>query len=336
MQGAGLMVTYVKGDLFQSPARVLVNTVNTVGVMGKGIARTFKDIFPEMFRRYQHHCETKALTVGSLWLYKTDHKWILNFPTKVHWKQPSRPEYVEAGLKKFAATYAQHGISSIAFPQLGCGNGELDWNKTVRPLMERYLGDLPIDIFVYIYHAPFRPEHKATDETKRWLLSEPRSIAFATFWEDMTALIGPGRDMLTAAGHTFRVSLAGGGNDLRIKMRNPAFSDVIEGFANLFTGRRPLSIDKSSATIPSDYMLDLWQAIRTYGFCTARMMPSGLDILAPYLLPLLAQLPYMRPVELSRGKNGAADLAEHGLQLYAPPTEGGTVASPPLAAARRA
>src|SRR5437773_477164 len=114
------MITYVKGTLFESPAKTLVNTVNTVGVMGKGIAKRFKEIYPEMFSKYQHLCENKQLQIGKLWLYKTEHKWILNFPTKVHWRQPSRPEYIEEGLRAFAASYPTQGITSIAFPRLGC------------------------------------------------------------------------------------------------------------------------------------------------------------------------------------------------------------------------
>ena len=83
------MITYVVCDLFQSPARVLVNTVNTVGVMGKGIAKDFKRIYPDMFREYQRICERNSFDIGDLWLYKTTNKWVLNFPTKRHWRQPS-------------------------------------------------------------------------------------------------------------------------------------------------------------------------------------------------------------------------------------------------------
>src|SRR3954452_18416008 len=116
------MITFVRGDLFESPARVLVNTVNTVGVMGKGIALMFKTIYPEMFERYRALCEAKQLDVGKLWLYKTAHKWVLNFPTKKHWRSASNLEYVEAGLEKFVSSYAEQRITSIAFPELGCGN----------------------------------------------------------------------------------------------------------------------------------------------------------------------------------------------------------------------
>lgn len=98
-----VLITYVVGDLLKSPARVLVNTVNTVGVMGKGIAKDFKTIYPEMFIQYQLLCERKQFHIGQLWLYKTRHKWILNFPTKKDWKQPSKIEYIEEGLRKFVS-----------------------------------------------------------------------------------------------------------------------------------------------------------------------------------------------------------------------------------------
>ena len=122
------MITYVKGTIFASPAQVLVNTVNTEGVMGKGLALRFKQIYPEMFARYQELCENGQIKIGKLWLFKTDHKWILNFPTKNSWRQPSRIEYLAAGLKKFSEEFIDLKIHSVAFPALGCGNGELDWN----------------------------------------------------------------------------------------------------------------------------------------------------------------------------------------------------------------
>lgn len=144
------MITYVVGDLFTSPAKVLVNTVNTVGVMGKGIAYDFKQFYPEMFERYRYFCEQGMLNVGQLWLYKTPRKWILNFPTKKHWHGESKIEYIEAGLQKFASTYDSKGMLSVSFPMLGCGNGELDWEKEVQPLMEEYLQPLPINVYIHV------------------------------------------------------------------------------------------------------------------------------------------------------------------------------------------
>lgn len=144
------MITYVAGSLFNSPAQVLVNAVNTHGVMGKGIAAEFKRRYPEMFADYHQQCKLGMLQIGMLWVYKSPGKSILNFPTKKHWRDPSKPEYIEAGLERFSTEYAQLGIRSIAFPALGCGNGGLDWERVIKPMMEDYLNKLPIDAFIYL------------------------------------------------------------------------------------------------------------------------------------------------------------------------------------------
>lgn len=181
------MITYVDFSIFDSPAKTLVNTVNTVGVMGKGIAKEFKAAYPEMFAEYQRLCEDGTLGIGNLWLYKRPHKWTLNFPTKRHWRSPSKPEYVEAGLRKFAGIYRQARITSISFPQLGCGNGDLDWETQVKPLMREYLGDLPIEIFIHPNHpGPLGElEHRSRKATRAWLRSRPRSLAFTEVWDDL-------------------------------------------------------------------------------------------------------------------------------------------------------
>lgn len=182
------MVTYVVGDLFSSPAQVLVNTVNTVGVMGKGLAYTFKRVYPEMFEEYKRHCDNESLTVGKLHLYKSPQKWILNFPTKKHWRAKSKIEYIEAGLKKFRDTYKKKEIRSISFPMLGCENGGLEWDQ-VQPLMERYLADVPSDLEVYIHL--FRPDlmpfpdyrnYRTTAQLKRRLRGEIDFVSFCQFW----------------------------------------------------------------------------------------------------------------------------------------------------------
>ena len=141
------MVTYIEGNIFSSPAQVIVNTVNTVGVMGKGLALSFKKRYPGMFEVYRRACERKQLTIGKLMLYYAPDHWILMFPTKENWRNPSKLEYIEAGLQKFVNTYAQKNITSIAFPKLGCGNGELSWDA-VKPLMEKYLKPLPIAVYI--------------------------------------------------------------------------------------------------------------------------------------------------------------------------------------------
>jgi O-acetyl-ADP-ribose deacetylase (regulator of RNase III) len=314
------MITYVQGSLFESPAKVLVNTVNTVGVMGKGIALTFKQVYPEMFKRYQDLCEQKLIQVGLLWLYKTHHKWILNFPTKQHWRSPSRPEYIEAGLEKFASTYATHGISSVAFPQLGCGNGELNWLDTVKPLMLRYLAPLPIDVFIYEYsRTASPPEHRDIDAVRTWLRSEPRSLAFDEVWNDVRAAIGNGLTLTTWTDELpytlYLVSSPEVG--IHIRLRGPtAWTDVARVLAvEVPSPSRPRLVGPDDIFVPQEAMLELWQAIRAYGFCVPRVMPAGLDVLAPYVLPLLSTLPYLPRVAIT---TSSSSVPETGLRLFAP------------------
>ena len=318
------MITYVKGSLFESPAKVLVNTVNTVGVMGKGLAKMFKQIYPEMFAQYQRLCERKQLQVGKLWLYKTDHKWILNFPTKIHWRQPSKPDYVEAGLKAFVASYPTQGISSIAFPKLGCGNGELDWPTVVQPMMTKYLGNLAIDVFVHDYGKDYAvPEHQDIEAMTSWLRSEPRALAFSEMWEDLRALIGPGSEFKiwadTAGFKVFVTTQPEEGLLIRVgERRVPAL------LASMLTKIVPAKwrlqiIGSQDIYIPQEAILDLWQNIRAYGFCVPRIMPAGLDILAPYVMAILSRLEYLKPVELSIQSRRTSEIVQTGLQLYALP-----------------
>lgn len=145
------------GNIFNSKAQTIVNTVNCVGVMGKGIALVFKLRYPDMFNEYVELCKKHLITPGKLWLYKgeKDAPWVLNFPTKFHWKYPSKIEYIEQGLQKFTDTYKDKGITSIAFPMLGTHNGGLDKTEVLK-LMEEYLNkcDIPIEIYDYSPNAP--------------------------------------------------------------------------------------------------------------------------------------------------------------------------------------
>lgn len=153
------MLIYRRTSLLEAPSQTLVNTVNCVGVMGKGLAKAFKQREPKMFEVYKKICAEKRLEPGKLWLWKSSGNWILNFPTKIHWRNPSRLEWVEAGLQKFVLGYKEHGINEISFPRLGCGNGGLDWDD-VRPLMENYLRDLPIRVYIHDYSVDVGlPEH---------------------------------------------------------------------------------------------------------------------------------------------------------------------------------
>lgn len=178
------MINYLEGDIFNSPAQVIVNAVNTVGVMGKGIALEYKKRYPRMFKLYKEMCEKKTFKIGKLALvYERDH-WILLFPTKENWRYPSKLEYIEAGLNRFVKTYTEKRITSIAFPKLGCGNGELNW-EDVKALMEKYLAKLPIDIYVYLKSIDIKPEHRQIEEMTDWLKSNARDLSFVGLMDDI-------------------------------------------------------------------------------------------------------------------------------------------------------
>ena len=289
------MITYLSGDLFRSPAKVLVNTVNTVGVMGKGIALRFKRIYPEMFETYRNHCERGNLQIGQLLLYKTSNKWILNFPTKKHWRNPSRVEYIEAGLRKLRDCGSEMGLTSIAFPELGCGNGELDFEAQVKPLMERYLGNLSVPTFIYISgKTTGRPEHRDVGSIRRWLRSEPSALPFDEVWRDLEELLQCRQEFKT------------------LTKGSP--------FVAATTSDPPtVTIRSSSRTtrVFADELVDFWQQLRDFGLTHGSIAPE--HRFASYLQPIFAELPYVEPVRLSTSSNGLRWNPAVGLQVVPPP-----------------
>lgn len=149
-----MSIKVISGNIWNTKCQVLVNTVNCVGIMGAGIALEAKLRYPEMFKTYKEYCDNKSLEIGKLHLYTLSTPyWILNFPTKKHWKYPSKESYLINGLKKFRETYKEKNIKSIAFPILGGANGGLD-EKIVIDLMYKYLSDLDdIEIEIYQYNS---------------------------------------------------------------------------------------------------------------------------------------------------------------------------------------
>lgn len=146
------MITYKKGNLLTAKAEALVNTVNTVGVMGKGIALMFKEQFPENMVNYKNACRLKLINTGKIFVTEqsmAEPRWIINFPTKQHWKNPSKMDWIIDGLNDLHQFIKINKIKSIAIPPLGAGNGGLSW-QAVRKQIESILSDLvDVDILVY-------------------------------------------------------------------------------------------------------------------------------------------------------------------------------------------
>jgi O-acetyl-ADP-ribose deacetylase (regulator of RNase III) len=178
---------WVDGDMFFSQMQTLTISVNTVGVMGKGLASRAKYQFPDMYVVYQDVCKSKLLKMGKPHLYKREasldedladeplslpnlnaNKWFLLFPTKDHWKQDSDADGIEKGLQWVVDNYKTEGIQSLAMPALGCGLGKLDW-KDIGPMMSQYLSKLDIQVAIYLpQEQKISPEYL----TRKFLLGE--------------------------------------------------------------------------------------------------------------------------------------------------------------------
>jgi O-acetyl-ADP-ribose deacetylase (regulator of RNase III) len=291
------MLKYTDASLFDSPAQTLVNSVNTVGVMGKGIALEFKRRYPEMFERYREHCGAGRLQIGKLYVYRTDHYWVLNFPTKQHWRSPSRPEWIEKGLQKFVSGYAEQGITSASFPQLGCGNGGLDWERVVRPMMERYLNVLSIPIFVHIAQTDvaFVPEHLSNPQLQAFrheLRKTREPIGFARFFEDVQ--LAAGQDPTPLPEDSLQ-------DDIAPPLPAVQLSSSSIGLVD----------------IPGEDFAELWDTLVHRGAVALSELPAGLRDHSESTLGLLLQLPYIVPMRIE---------GELGVR-FAPPAVTGTLAS---------
>lgn len=295
------MITYVRGNIFESPASNLVNTVNTVGAMGKGIAYEFKRLYPDMFKRYRDLCERKQLKIGTLSLYRTEHKSVLNFPTKAHWRNPSKLEYIEAGLRTFVNMYEKAAIHSIAFPALGCGHGGLDFKSQVQPLMEKWLTRVACTVFIYPHrHSYQMPEHRNRKEMSEWLRTAPEELSFVEVWEDLVSLLDRRHVFRTfRTDKPYRVELAQGDRDeIRIVR------------------------ESNKSLVPYDDLLDFWQQLRTFGFTSTRSAPSNRSKNASYVAPVFAELEYVEPVRIATYYGDDSDFehsAEFALQLIPRP-----------------
>lgn len=296
--GGRTVITYLDISIFESPAQTLVNTVNTVGVMGKGIALAFKELYPEMFQKYRQLCQDKRIDISRLHVYRTKNKIIVNFPTKKHWRNPSHISYIEAGLQKFVDTYQDYGITSVSFPQLGCGNGELDWDKQVQPLMDQYLSSLPIPVYIHLYSKSpnFIPERLDSLFAKQIRLERQR-ISADQVWQDLMKLVK---------------------NDARSSYFIDIFTTVDMDEEHIY-----FNFDDQKEIIYREDMEDLWNILRLRGTIKQGNFPQQLIekqikhlSASNILFRLLSQLKYVRPITLGTRKNGELT-REQGLQ-YVP------------------
>jgi O-acetyl-ADP-ribose deacetylase (regulator of RNase III) len=214
-----VMIEIAKGNLLEAPVEALVNTVNTEGIMGKGIALQFKQAFPKMFRDYEKASKAGEVRLGKVHVYDLGGltggpRWIINFPTKGHWRERSRLADIEAGLRDLVATVRSLGIRSIAVPPLGCGNGGLEW-ADVRPRIEAAFAKLP-DVKVHLFAPGHAPEPEAMpNRTERPKMTVGQAALIALIDRYLKGLLDPFVSLLEI--HKLMYFLQEAGQELRLQ-----------------------------------------------------------------------------------------------------------------------
>lgn len=169
-----MTICYVHGDLLQADVDVLVNAVNCVGVMGKGIALAFKNQFPANYRAYVSACRQRQVQTGTMFVTRQHEvlvgpRWVVNFPTKRDWRDPSQLPWIVSGLQDLRRFLVDEHVASVALPALGAGNGGLAW-PVVRAEIEHALGDLDVDVRVF---EPLQNDHQLHDHARHAPVGAP-------------------------------------------------------------------------------------------------------------------------------------------------------------------
>ncbi len=228
------MIKFTSGDILRADAEAIVNTVNCVGVMGRGIALQFKKAWPDNFKVYADACKQNEVKPGSMFIVETGQltnpKYIINFPTKRHWRGASKIEDVELGLKVLARDIKKVGIKSIAIPPLGSGLGGLDWGD-VRPLIESTLSDLD-DVVVLVYEPKGAPENdKMTKNRKVPKMTAGRAVLIELMQRYLGGLLDPTVTLLEV--HKLLYFMQSTGEPLRLKYQKAIYGPYAQNLRHV-------------------------------------------------------------------------------------------------------
>lgn len=229
------MFELVRGNIFESDAEALVNTVNCVGVMGRGIAFQFKKIFPENFKAYEAACKRGALRPGQMFVFETGRltnpKFIINFPTKRHWRGNSRLEDIDTGLVELVNVIRNNGIRTIAIPPLGCGLGGLNWNE-VRSRIERALAPLS-DLNVLLFEPNGTPPiNDLTRDKVPPTMTLGRAALIELMHRYLCGLLDPFVSLLEV--HKLMYFMQEAGEALRLRFVKAPFGPYAENLRHVF------------------------------------------------------------------------------------------------------
>ena len=295
------MIEYTSGDILQCEADALVNTVNCVGVMGRGIALQFKNVFPENFKAYEAACKREAVQPGRMFVFETGQltlpRFIINFPTKRHWRGKSRIEDIDAGLVDLVNVIRDKGIRSIAIPPLGAGLGGMDWNQ-VRPRIERVLAELA-EVRVLVFEpkgAPANDKMAHVREVPK--MTAGRAALVELMQRYLAGLLDPFVTLLEV--HKLMYFMQEAGEPLRLRYVKHHYGPYAENLRHVLkaveghlisgyadggdTPDKPLTLVPGAVEDAKDY-LDRHDISRARFECVTKLVegfesPHGLELLA--------------------------------------------------------
>jgi len=230
------MIEFQKGDILQADVEALVNTVNCVGIMGRGIALQFRKEFPENYEEYRRVCDRGELRPGKMFVFRLNQlqnpRYVINFPTKRHWKGKSRIEDIEAGLEALVEEIRGRGIKSVAVPPLGCGLGGLRWSQ-VRAMIEEAFSHLP-DIEVLVYEPAGAPATEAMAKTKKApKMTAGRAALLGLMRRYLAAVMDPYVSLLEI--HKLMYFMQKSGEGLRLRFAKGPYGPYAENLRHVLT-----------------------------------------------------------------------------------------------------
>ncbi len=231
------MIDYKTGDMFVEDVEALVNSVNCVGVMGRGIALQFKNVFPDNFDAYAEACERKEVQLGRMFVFETDRltnpRYVINFPTKRHWRAKSRLEDIEAGLEALVQEIRERNIRSVAIPPLGSGLGGMKWSE-VRPRIEAALRDLD-DLDVVIFEPGSAPaDERPNRSTAVPKMTPGRAVLVNLMRRYLDGLLDPFVTLLEV--HKLMYFMKQAGEPLKLKFRKRHYGPYAENLRHVLRG----------------------------------------------------------------------------------------------------
>jgi len=295
------MIKLLKGDILLSEAQALVNTVNCVGIMGRGVALQFKKAFPANFKFYEQACKREEVHLGSMLVYNrgqlTGPRYIINFPTKRHWKSRSRLEDIEKGLQDLVRTVRQLDIQTIAIPPLGCGLGGLNWSD-VRPRIESAFETMP-EIRVMLFEPSGSPDaNEMVKQARAPEMTIGRAALLALMRRYLAAVMDPFVSLLEV--HKLMYFLQEAGEGLKLKYKKATYGPYATNLRHVLTAieghfvvgygdaednpDKPLELKEEAARAAEDFLAKHSETLRHFdqvvnlieGFET----PFGMELLA--------------------------------------------------------